>query len=78
MEKITFEQILKNKQRELGLSSDEFAKYIGKHRTWLYNKYCPTGKKYPLREVTMQHFNRVLGISYDIMEEYNKECEESK
>ena len=78
MNEITFEQVLKDKQRELGLSTDEFAKYIGKHRTWLYNKYCSTGKKYPLREVTMQHFNKLLNIPYEVMEKYNQECEENK
>lgn len=78
MEKENFIKILREKQRELGLTNTEFAKYLGKNRSWINNKYCSTGLVYPLRESTMQHLNKLLGIPYEVMEKYNQECRENK
>lgn len=73
-----FPTVLKRKQLELGMTVTEFAKYIGKSRQFLTVIFSKSDKlrKYKLSELTMYTLETKLGISPDLMEEYNKEVRE--
>lgn len=68
-----FPKQLKQSQRERHMTNDEFAKYIGKSRTWLQWIYSknPSVEKYMLSERTIYDLNEKLGIATEIMEDYN-------
>ena len=72
-----FPKILKRKQLESGLTGGEFAKYLGKSRPWLTQIYCLKENtiKYRLGEQTMYDIEQKLGISHEIMEQYNRDVE---
>lgn len=66
-----FEQMLKEKQATLEMSTNQFARHIGLHRTWLTNMWNPKKPRRPLRERTMHLLHNRLDIPYEVMEEYN-------
>ena len=68
-----FPKILKRKQLEMGMNVTEFAKYLGKSRQFLTVIYSKSEKlkKYKLSDLTMYNFETKLGISPELMEEYN-------
>lgn len=67
-----FEEELYNKQIELEMSTTAFARYIGVHRTWLVNFRNKNLPKHKLSSKTMAVLHNRLGISFDIMVEYNE------
>ena len=69
----TFEKELYNKQMELEMSSAAFAKYIGMHRTWLVNFRNKNLPKHQLSKKTMAVLHNRLGISFEVMVEYNEQ-----
>lgn len=73
-----FPTVLKRKQLELGMTVTEFAKYIGKSRQFLTVIFSKSDKlrKYKLSELTMYTLETKLGISPDLMEEYNEKVRE--
>lgn len=73
-----FISILKSKQRELGLTKHEFARYISKHRSWVYDKFGDEPYKHPLSETTMYHLHDLLNIPLEVMDEFNKRCKGNK
>lgn len=68
-----FPKVLKRIQLEMGMNVKEFAKYIGKSRQFLTVIYSKSDKlkKYKLSDLTMYNFEKKLGISPELMEEYN-------
>lgn len=72
-----FIQMLKAKQRELNMTKSQFAKYIYKHRTWVFDKFGPEPYKHPLSESTMYTLHTLLDIPYETMDEFNTKCKEN-
>lgn len=72
-----FPKVLKTKQLELGMTVTDFAKYIGKSRQFLTVIFSKSNKlkKYRLSDLTMYSLEQKLGISHELMEEYNKTVE---
>lgn len=70
-----FPKLMKRKQWELGMTGEQFAKYLGKSRPWLMQLYClrKDAKKYKLGELTMYDLEDKLGISIEVMEKYNRD-----
>jgi len=68
-----FPKVLKRKQLEMGMTVTEFAKYLGKSRQFLTVIYSKSDKlkKYKLSDLTMYNLETKLGISPELMEEYN-------
>ena len=68
-----FPKVLKRKQLEMGMTVVEFAKHLGKSRQFLTVIYSRSDKlkKYKLSDLTMYSLETKLGISPEIMEEYN-------
>lgn len=66
-----FEEMLREKQAELEMSTNQFAKHIGLHRTWLTDMWNPRKPRRPLRDRTMYLLHNRLDIPYEVMEEYN-------
>ena len=68
-----FPKVLKRKQLEMGLTVVEFAKHLGKSRQFLTVIYSRSDKlkKYKLSDLTMYSLETKLGISPELMEEYN-------
>lgn len=60
-------------KRERELSTRKLAKECGICYGTLVNFFNPSKPSSPLRDVTMARINNKLGISYEVMEEYNKE-----
>jgi predicted transcriptional regulator len=71
--KYDFEKELKQEQLRLEMSSAEFAKHIGMHKSWLLKLWSATEPRHPLSEKTMALINNRVGISYDTMINYNEE-----
>lgn len=71
--KYDFERQLKQEQLRLEMSSAEFAKHIGMHKSWLLKLWSATEPRHPLSEKTMALINNRVGISYDTMINYNEE-----
>lgn len=71
--KYDFEKELKQEQLRLEMSSAEFAKHIGMHKSWLLKLWSATEPRHPLSEKTMALINNRVGISYDMMINYNEE-----
>ena len=71
--KYDFEKQLKQEQLRLEMSSAEFAKHIGMHKSWLLKLWSATEPRHPLSEKTMALINNRVGISYDTMINYNEE-----
>ncbi len=71
--KYNFEKELKQEQLRLEMSSAEFAKHIGMHKSWLLKLWSATEPRHPLSEKTMALINNRVGISYDTMINYNEE-----
>ena len=71
--KYDFEKELKQAQLKLEMSSAEFAKHIGMHKSWLLKLWSATEPRHPLSEKTMALINNRVGISYDTMINYNEE-----
>lgn len=71
--KYDFEKQLKQEQLRLEMSSAEFAKHIGMHKSWLLKLWSATEPRHPLSEKTMALINNRVGISYDTMISYNEE-----
>ena len=69
----TFERELYNKQIELEMSNTSFAKHIGMHRTWLVNFRNKNLPKRTLSRKTMAVLHNRLGISFEVMVEYNEQ-----
>lgn len=67
-----YKQML-DKKRELECSTRQLAKKCGICYGTLSNFFNPNKENSPLRDVTMARINNKLGISYEVMEEYNKE-----
>lgn len=69
-----FPKQLKQCQRQRHMTNREFAKYIGKSRTWLQWIYSnnPNVEKFLLSEMTMYDLHEKLEIPNETMEEYNK------
>ena len=69
---LEFPKLLKQKQEELGLNNKEFAKYIGKTRSWLGYIYGKDlSKTHKLAEYNMIELHDLLGIPLETMLEYN-------
>ena len=68
-----FERELYNKQIELEMSNTAFAKHIGMHRTWLVNFRNKNLPKRTLSRKTMAVLHNRLGISFEVMVEYNEQ-----
>ena len=69
---LAFPKLLKEKQKELGLNNKEFAKYLGKTRSWLTYVYGKDlSKTHKLAEYNMIELNNLLGIPLEVMLEYN-------
>ena len=68
-----FPRVLKRKQLELGMTVTDFAKHLGKSRQFLTVIYSKSDrlKKYRLSDLTMYNLETKLGISPELMEEYN-------
>jgi hypothetical protein len=68
-----FPKVLKRKQLEMGMTVVEFAKHLGKSRQFLTVIYSRSDKlkKYKLSDLTMYGLETKLGISPELMEEYN-------
>lgn len=68
-----FPRVLKRKQLELGMTVTSFAKYIGKSRQFLTVIFSKSDnlRKYQLSDLTMYTLEQKLGISQELMEEYN-------
>lgn len=66
-----FEDMLKQKQIELGLTDIAFAKKIGVSRSWLCNFKNSNTKKRPMNAVTISKVYKTLNIPIDVMDEYN-------
>ena len=68
-----FPRVLKRKQLELGMTVTSFAKYIGKSRQFLTVIFSKSDnlRKYQLSDLTMYNLEQKLGISQELMEEYN-------
>ena len=68
-----FPKVLKRKQLEMGMTVVEFAKHLGKSRQFLTVIYSRSDKlkKYKLSDLTMYSLETKLGISPELMEEYN-------
>lgn len=73
-----FISILKSKQRELNMTKGEFARYIGKHRSWVFAKFGDSPYEHPLSETTVYRLHDLLDIPYEVMDEFNKRCKEKK
>lgn len=71
--KYDFEKQLKQEQLRLEMSSAEFAKFLGMHKSWLLKLWSATEPRHPLSEKTMALINNRVGISYDTMINYNEE-----
>ena len=71
--KYNFEKELKQEQLRLEMSSADFAKHIGMHKSWLLKLWSATEPRHPLSEKTMALINNRVGISYDTMINYNEE-----
>jgi hypothetical protein len=73
-----FPRVLKRKQLEMGMTVTDFAKYLGKSRQFLTVIYSKSDKlkKYKLSDLTMYNLEQKLGISPELMEEYNKQVRE--
>lgn len=71
--KYDFEKQLKQEQLRLEMSSAEFAKHIGMHKSWLLKLWSATEPRHPLSEKTMALINNRVGIPYDTMINYNEE-----
>ena len=69
-----FPKVLKHCQLERHLTNENFAKLVGKSRTWLQWIYSknPKVEKFLLSEMTMYDLHTKLDIPMEIMEEYNK------
>lgn len=68
-----FYRQLLSKKRELEYSTRRLAKECGICYGTLVNFFNPNKPRCPLREITMARINNKLGISYEVMEEYNRE-----
>lgn len=68
-----FEEMFKAKQVEMEMNHAQFAKYIGRHRTWVMDLWNPKKPRRPLRNTTMYMLHNRLGIPFEVMEEYNAE-----
>ena len=75
---MNFKEIMKQKKIELSMSNTQFAKYIGKHRSWVVALFNPNAIPRPLRDTTMYLLHDRLDIPFEVMEEYNKEVLESR
>lgn len=73
-----FPRVLKRKQLEMGMTVTDFAKYLGKSRQFLTVIYSKSDKlkKYKLSDLTMYNLEQKLGISSELMEEYNEQVRE--
>lgn len=73
-----FPRMIRRKQWEHKMTGAEFAKFLGKSRPWLMQLYClrKDTKKYRLSESTMYDLEDKLGISIEVMEQYNRDVEE--
>lgn len=76
----SFPKLLKRCQLERHMSASQFAKHIGRSRPWLQSIYStnPNTEKYALSQLTMYILNEKLGISYEIMDNYNNELKQNK
>ena len=68
-----FEKELYNKQVELEMSTTAFAKHLGMHRTWLVNFGNKSLPRRKLSKKTMAVLHNRLGISFEVMVEYNEQ-----
>jgi len=70
-----FEKILREKQRELGLSARAFSAYLGISRTSLYIIYsnAKLADKKTLFPQTMARIYNKIGMPYKVMEKYNEQ-----
>lgn len=66
-------KLLLAKKREMEWSTRRLAKECGICYGTLVNFFNTDKPRCPLREITMARFHNKLGISYEVMEEYNKE-----
>lgn len=68
-----FPKVLKRRQLEMGMTVTEFAKHLGRSRQFLTVIYSKSDKlkKYKLSDLTMYDLETKLGISPELMEEYN-------
>lgn len=69
-----FPRVLKRKQLEMGMTVTDFAKYLGKSRQFLTVIYSKSDKlkKYRLSDLTMYNLETKLGISQELMDDYNE------
>ncbi len=73
-----FISMLKDKQRELQLTTTEFARHVGKNRSWMFDKFGPSPYKHPLNQSTMYQLHNLLNIPYEVMDEFNTKCRGNK
>lgn len=66
------------KKREMAYSTRKLAKECGICYGTLVNFFNKNTPFVPLRDVTMARLHNKLGISYEVMEEYNQEILKEK
>jgi len=75
-----FPKMLKYCQFERHMTNEQFAKYLGKSRTWLQAIYSKNKnvKKYLLSERTIFDINQKTEIPIEVIEEYNEKLKEGE
>lgn len=68
-----FYNIMKEKLRASKLSITKFANLCGLHKATMVDFFSEKTRFRPLRNSTMGKLHESLGISYEVMEEHNKE-----
>lgn len=71
--KIDLQTYLEMSRERLNLSKEQFAKYLGVARAWLFSMYCPNTENTYIKPKTMAKLIDKIDAPIGLLEEHNRQ-----
>lgn len=71
--KIDLQTYLEMSRERLDLSKEQFAKYLGVARAWLFRMYCPNKENTYIKPETMAKLIDKIDAPISLLEEHNRQ-----